>query len=134
MGGRVLLKPSKECRQSAENAESFTWPAFFRIGLNGKACALRLLCEVVDRPLKNAGLLGDIINLVLRYTWQSVLNVVHDLHTFFTEVIQKMDAKEEKPRSISGPRDLEVLATVPPCIKTVRYPYSISRYSIDETL
>ena len=44
-----------------------------------------------------------------------------------------MDAKEEKPRSISGPRDLEVLATVPPCIKTVRYPYSISRYSIDET-
>ena len=56
----------KECRQSAENAESFTCPAFFRVGLDGNACALRLLCEVVDRPLKKAGLLGDIINLVLR--------------------------------------------------------------------
>ena len=28
VGGRVLLKPSKECRQSAENAESFTWHFF----------------------------------------------------------------------------------------------------------
>ena len=40
---------------------------FFRVGLDGNACTLRLLCEVVERPLKNAGLLGDIINLVLRY-------------------------------------------------------------------
>ena len=40
---------------------------FFRLGLDGNACTLRLLCEVVERPLKNAGLLGDIINLVLRY-------------------------------------------------------------------
>ena len=55
---------------------------FFRVGLDGNACALRLLCEVVDRPLKKAGLLGDIINLVLRYTWQPVQNVVHDLPTF----------------------------------------------------
>lgn len=40
---------------------------FFRLGLDGNACSLRLLCEVGERPLKNAGLLGDIINLVLRY-------------------------------------------------------------------
>ena len=40
---------------------------FFRLGLDGDACTLRLLCEVAERPLKNAGLLGDIINLVLRY-------------------------------------------------------------------
>lgn len=40
---------------------------FFRLGLDGNACTLRLLCEVAEKPLKNAGLLGDIINLVLRY-------------------------------------------------------------------
>jgi len=37
-----------------------------RLGLDGNACTRRLLCEVAERPLKNAGLLGDIINLVLR--------------------------------------------------------------------
>ena len=82
IGDRWVENLFKECRQSAGNAESFTWPVFFRVGLDGNACALRLLCEVVDRPLKKAGLLGDIINLVLRYTWQSVLYVVHDLPTF----------------------------------------------------
>ena len=56
------------------------------------------------------------------------------LHSYVTEVIHNMDVKKEKMRTISRPRDLEVPATVPPCIKTVRYPYSISRYSIDETL
>ena len=47
--------------------QKFSLAFFFRVGLDGNACALRLLCEVVDRPLKRAGLMGDIINLVLRY-------------------------------------------------------------------
>ena len=68
---------SWECRK-------FHLACFFRVGLDGNACALRLLCEVVDRPLKKAGLLGDIINLVLRYyTWQSALSVFHDLSASF---------------------------------------------------
>ena len=29
IGDRWVENPFKECRQSAENAESFTWPAFF---------------------------------------------------------------------------------------------------------
>ena len=74
IGDRWVENPFKECRQSAGNAESFTWPVFFRVGLDGNACALRLLCEVVDRPLKKAGLLGDIINLVLRYTIHMIVS------------------------------------------------------------
>merc|ERR1739844_35535 len=52
----------------ASECSRFTIPSYalFRLGLDGNACTLRLLCEVAERPLKNAGLLGDIINLVLR--------------------------------------------------------------------
>ena len=51
---------------------------FFRLGLDGDACTLRLLCEVVERPLKNAGLLGDIINLVLRYFFNGPQKIIFE--------------------------------------------------------
>jgi len=35
-------------------------------GLDGEACVLRMLCEINAQPLKNGGLLGDIINLIFR--------------------------------------------------------------------
>ena len=37
------------------------------MGLDGPACVQRLLCEVAAKPLKDLGLAGDIINLILRY-------------------------------------------------------------------
>jgi len=37
-----------------------------RMGLDGEACVLRLLCEVNAKPPADAGLLGDIVNLVFR--------------------------------------------------------------------
>jgi len=37
-----------------------------RLGLDGESCVLRLLCEVNAKPPADAGLLGDIINLVFR--------------------------------------------------------------------
>ena len=38
-----------------------------RLGLDGGACVLRLMCEVNADPVEGGGLIGDIFNLVFRY-------------------------------------------------------------------
>ncbi|KAK4292373.1 hypothetical protein Pmani_034856 [Petrolisthes manimaculis] len=36
-----------------------------RFGVDGKACLLRSVCEVAESPLRDDGLLGEILNIVL---------------------------------------------------------------------
>lgn len=36
-----------------------------RFGVDGKACLLRAVCEVAESPLRDDGLLGEVLNILL---------------------------------------------------------------------
>lgn len=36
-----------------------------RFGVDGKACLLRAVCEVAESPLRDDGLLGEVLNIIL---------------------------------------------------------------------
>ncbi|XP_071527004.1 uncharacterized protein [Panulirus ornatus] len=42
-----------------------------RFGVDGKSCLLRAVCEVAESPLREDGLLGEIINIVLTTSYGS---------------------------------------------------------------
>ncbi|CAN7990149.1 unnamed protein product, partial [Ixodes hexagonus] len=52
----------KDRAQMLKSVES----ALNRAGLNGTECVLRAICEAADEPLRHDGMVGEIINLVLR--------------------------------------------------------------------
>ncbi|XP_027236644.1 uncharacterized protein [Penaeus vannamei] len=49
-----------------------------RFGLNGKSCLLRAVCEVAESPLRDDGLFGEIINIVLTASYGSSSSELYD--------------------------------------------------------
>ncbi|XP_064101337.1 uncharacterized protein LOC135211997 [Macrobrachium nipponense] len=49
-----------------------------RFGLDGKSCLLRAVCEVAESPLRDDGLLGEIINIVLTASYGTTSNELYD--------------------------------------------------------
>ncbi|CAN7975492.1 unnamed protein product [Ixodes persulcatus] len=56
---RTLEKDRAQMLKSVESALNSA-------GLNGTECVLRAICEAADEPLRHDGMVGEIINLVLR--------------------------------------------------------------------
>ncbi|XP_037083350.1 uncharacterized protein LOC119103802 [Pollicipes pollicipes] len=53
-----------------EKADMYSYAENFisQFGLDGKSCVLRTICEVAEAPVQDAGVMGEIINTVLRTT------------------------------------------------------------------
>ncbi|XP_076040770.1 uncharacterized protein LOC143025198 [Oratosquilla oratoria] len=49
-----------------------------RFGLDGKSCLLRAVCEVAESPLREDGLLGEILNIILTASYGSTSNELYD--------------------------------------------------------
>ncbi|CAG0915460.1 unnamed protein product [Notodromas monacha] len=57
-----------------------------RFGLDGKACILRAICEIGDAPLLHDGLLGEVLSMVLRASY--------NMDTSDTHTIKKLRYKQ----------------------------------------
>ncbi|XP_042215082.1 uncharacterized protein LOC121861428 [Homarus americanus] len=49
-----------------------------RFGVDGKSCLLRAVCEVAESPLRDDGLLGEILNIILTASYGSTSNELYD--------------------------------------------------------
>ncbi|CAL4076597.1 unnamed protein product [Meganyctiphanes norvegica] len=49
-----------------------------RFGVDGKSCLLRAVCEVSESPLRDDGLLGEILNIVLTSSYGSNSDEMYD--------------------------------------------------------
>ncbi|KAK8738501.1 hypothetical protein OTU49_003909 [Cherax quadricarinatus] len=49
-----------------------------RFGVDGKSCLLRAVCEVAEAPLRDDGLLGEILNIILTASYGSSSSQMYD--------------------------------------------------------
>ncbi|XP_045591796.1 uncharacterized protein [Procambarus clarkii] len=49
-----------------------------RFGVDGKSCLLRAVCEVAESPLRDDGLLGEILNIILTASYGSTSSELYD--------------------------------------------------------
>ncbi|XP_045111719.1 uncharacterized protein LOC123504879 [Portunus trituberculatus] len=49
-----------------------------RFGVDGKACLLRAVCEVAESPLRDDGLLGEVLNIILTASYGASSSHLYD--------------------------------------------------------